>query len=120
MPESKVYSAVNEAVLECVPKEAKRILDIGCGTGAFAERVKGVISAEIVGITYSRIEADLAATRMDLVHHGDLNSFDFRSLGKFDCVVMSHVLEHLYDPLDVLRRLKTALTEVLPKNWARH
>jgi SAM-dependent methyltransferase len=40
---------------------------------------------------------------------GELNAFDFSGLGTFDCVVMSHVLEHLYAPEDLLERIKPIL-----------
>lgn len=104
-----IYQGVNDVVLSLVPKTAYRILDVGCGSGTFGERLRVDRERYIVGITYSEREADLASHRLSEVHHADLNDFDFAALGKFDCVILSHILEHLYFPEDVLQRIKSVL-----------
>ncbi len=102
------YAAVNRPVLNQVPPSARRVLDVGCGTGAFGAELKRR-GAEVVGITYSEAEADLARPGLDRVMVADLNAFDFAGLGPFDCAVCSHVLEHLYDPAAVLGRVARTL-----------
>jgi SAM-dependent methyltransferase len=104
-----VYAGVNETVLSFVPSSAARILDIGCGTGMLGERLSQGDDRYIVGITYSQTEAELASKRLSQVICAELNGFDFSSLGKFDCVVLSHVLEHLYFPDRFLESLKCVL-----------
>ena len=104
-----VYEAVNEPVLSVVPRSAVSILDIGCGNGALGERLRQARECHIVGITYSQQEAELANVRLSRVICADLNSFDFSDLGQFDCVIMSHILEHLYSPESFLERLKCVL-----------
>jgi SAM-dependent methyltransferase len=104
-----VYAGVNECVLSFVPPTAVWILDVGCGTGAFGERLRQERARTVVGITYSQEEAALAAGRLSQVICGELNTFDFVSLGEFDCVILSHILEHLYAPDDLLERLKCVL-----------
>jgi len=104
-----IYEGVNQAVLSVVPATAFRILDVGCGTGTFGECLREQRERYIVGITYSEQEAKLASVRLNEVHCADLNHFDFSQLGKFDCVVLSHILEHLYRPGEVLERLKCVL-----------
>jgi SAM-dependent methyltransferase len=47
--------------------------------------------------------------RLSKVYCADLTTFDFRSLDKFDCVILSHILEHLYSPEELLERLKNVL-----------
>jgi 2-polyprenyl-3-methyl-5-hydroxy-6-metoxy-1,4-benzoquinol methylase len=101
---------VNGRVLSSIPASASRILDVGCGAGDLGECLLAQRKCQVVGITFSQREADIALSRLSEVHCADLNSFDFSHLGKYDCVVLSHVLEHLYDPQGVLLRLKTALT----------
>ena len=63
--------------------------------------------AEIVGITLSSAEAQLAQSCMEEVHVADLEATDFAFLGQkqFDLMVFSHVLEHLRYPDSVLRTL---------------
>jgi len=61
------YSAVNMAVLCRVPASAKRLLDLGCGTGALGRKLKEITDREVVGVTYSKEEAALAAKNLDRV-----------------------------------------------------
>jgi SAM-dependent methyltransferase len=58
---------------------------------------------EVVGVTYSNTEAEIARHYLDRVIVTDLNTFDPTDLGRFDCIVCSHILEHLYWPEQVLR-----------------
>jgi SAM-dependent methyltransferase len=104
------YGAVNMAVLCRVPASAKRLLDLGCGTGALGRELKEKTDREVFGVTYSREEAALAAKNLDCVIVSDLNDFDPENLGEFDCIICSHVLEHLYQPEQLLIRLRPRLS----------
>jgi SAM-dependent methyltransferase len=104
-----IYDGLNEGVLSFVPSTAVRILDVGCGTGVFGERLRRDGERFVAGITYSAQEAELASRRLSHVYCADLTDFDFGPLGKFDCVILSHILEHLYDPENLLDRLKSVL-----------
>ena len=105
-----IYEAVNQPVLGQIPKTTKRILDVGCGTGAFGRQVKQRIDCEVVGVTNSEQEAALAGSELDRAFVCDLNSFDPVQLGEFDCIICSHVLEHLYCPQVLLNRLRSNLS----------
>ena len=104
-----IYNAVNRTVLSLVPASAVRILDVGCGSGVLGEYLRSKQERYVVGITYSQEEAELASRRLSEVYCADLNNFNFEPLGKFDCVILSHILEHLYAPADTLERLKSTL-----------
>jgi SAM-dependent methyltransferase len=104
-----VYEGINEAVLSLVPPSAVRILDVGCGTGTLGNCLLQDAKRYVAGITYSEQEAAIAASRLSQVVRAELNDFDFSTLGEFDCVILSHVLEHLYSPTSVLERLKRVL-----------
>ena len=109
-PNFTIYEAVNQPVLLRVPKTAKRILDIGCGTGSLGRKIKHEINSEIVGVTYSKIEAESAYKCLDRVIIRDINSFNPQELGKFDCIICSHILEHLYQPQALLTHLHDNLS----------
>lgn len=104
-----IYGAVNEAVLARVPKTARRVLDLGCGTGALGRKIKEAMNCQVVGVTYNEAEAELAAEHLDEVLVCDLNSFTSGEAGRFDCIICSHVLEHLYRPDKALAQLRREL-----------
>ncbi len=84
---------------------AKRVLDVGCSTGylAMALTERG---NEVVGLEYDEASAEQARARGLEVLTGDLEGMDLSGAlgeGSFDVVVYADVLEHLRDPLPVLR-----------------
>jgi O-antigen biosynthesis protein len=89
----------------------KRVLDVGCSTGYLARVLNGL------GNTVSGVEYDAAAAKEaepDLVQLvvGDLETLDLAAQfgeGRFDVVVFGDVLEHLRDPLPVLRSARPLL-----------
>lgn len=107
--EELIYGAVNVDVLARVPSGAARVLDVGCGTGALGRVVKERVGCELVGLTHSQAEAEAASAHLDRVLVCDLNEFEPDGLGRFDCVICSHVLEHLYRPERLLKSLKENL-----------
>ena len=109
-PNFTLYEAVNQAVICRVPKTAKRVLDIGCGDGSLGRKIKQDINCEVIGITYSKLEAMRASTCLDQVIIRNLNSFVPHELGQFDCIICSHILEHLYQPQALLYHLHESLT----------
>lgn len=106
-----VYEAINKPVYALVPGTAKRILDVGCGSGSMGREIKKRQSCEIIGLTYSETEAAIAVQNIDRVLVCDLNNFNPNELGMFDCIICSHVLEHLYEPWTLLKALRGNLDQ---------
>lgn len=105
----KVYANCgNEAVLRLVPEAARRILDVGCGAGDNAARLRRP-NREIVGVTLSESEAELAREHCSRVLVTNLEQGLSLAGETFDAVVCSHVLEHICFPDRLLRDIRQAL-----------
>jgi 2-polyprenyl-3-methyl-5-hydroxy-6-metoxy-1,4-benzoquinol methylase len=107
-----VYSdSGNQFVARLVPSNAKHILDVGCGCGDTAALVKGLNpGAWIEGITFNSAEALAAGTILDRVHIFDIEQVipvDIKN--NFDCLLFSHILEHLRDPSGIVLRFLSYL-----------
>ncbi|MEM6477735.1 MAG: class I SAM-dependent methyltransferase [Pseudomonadota bacterium] len=105
----------NPLVLSMVPDGVGRVLDVGCGGGDNAKRLREIApDIEVVGLTHSAEEAEIAAGLMTAIHvidlEKDLTDENMAGWGApFDLLLFSHVLEHLPDPVMVLRRCLTRL-----------
>lgn len=94
----------------------RRVLDVGCATGATGLLIKTAWpEAHVTGIELNRTAAALAATRIDKVIGERLEDIDFSAEGiepgSIDTVLLADVLEHLYDPWDALVRIRPLLSE---------
>jgi SAM-dependent methyltransferase len=104
-----IYGSVNENVLARIPAHVGSVLDVGCGDGRFGAALKSRQACHVTGLTHSAEEAALAREKLDDVLLVDLDRFDFQMTRRFDCIVCSHVLEHLKSPAAVLRQLGALL-----------
>jgi len=87
---------------------APRILDVGCGPGIFLHRLSlRYPNAVVQGVEYSAtaVEAASPALRPRIVHGDILDVAAELGCEPFDLIVCSEVLEHVPDPLAVLRAL---------------
>lgn len=105
------YKQTRPEMIEFVPETARKILDVGCGSGLFGEQLKHNLNSEVWGIELDDNAARLAEEKIDRVLSGDIfqlvndlpNSY-------FDCVIFNDVLEHLVDPFDLLLKIKNKLS----------
>jgi 2-polyprenyl-3-methyl-5-hydroxy-6-metoxy-1,4-benzoquinol methylase len=90
----------------------KRVLDVGCAGGHIAQALRNRGNT-VVGIELDRQAAAKAGEFCERVIVADLDAFDFDALGedRFDVVLASDVLEHLKDPVRVLKRLGTLVAD---------
>ena len=54
------YIQTRPEMLSFIPKEAKRILDVGCAEGRFACKLKELLGAEVWGIEHAPAAAEVA------------------------------------------------------------
>jgi SAM-dependent methyltransferase len=89
---------------DCPPWRGQgRYLDVGCGSGG-SLGVAQVLGWQVAGIEMDAAAADKARRFAHEVHVGDVLAAPF-SAGRFDVVTAFHVLEHVADPVVVVRRM---------------
>ncbi|NOX76410.1 MAG: class I SAM-dependent methyltransferase [Gammaproteobacteria bacterium] len=90
-----------------VAKAGARLLDMGCGNGAFLLRARKA-GWDVVGIDFDVKAVGIARAQGLNVRLGGVNDLD-SSTEPFDVITISHVIEHVHYPLEVLRTCYTLL-----------
>ncbi len=99
-------------MLAFLPNGCKKILDIGCGEGIFAQQLKNREDAETWGIELMEIPGEKAKKVLDRVFIGPCENYlDDLPDNYFDAIYCNDVLEHLIDPYTVLAKLKNKLSD---------
>ena len=83
------------------------LLDFGCGDGSFMSRLQRV-GWKVSGIEQDPKAAASLRTRLGFDVRPSLEDFTDRA-GEFDVITVSHVIEHLADPVETLRSLRRYL-----------
>lgn len=96
-------AASHRAVLDAVPR-GSRVLDVGCAGGHLAAALVAERGCTVVGIDR---DVEAARARGIEAREADLDRDELEASG-FDVVVFADVLEHLRDPVAVLRAARAA------------
>jgi len=86
--------------------DAKKILDIGCGLGWLLSYLND--DWDKYGVEISKFASN-HAKQYGNVFNGILENFPDN--GKFDVIVMNHVIEHLEDPVWALNKIRSMLND---------
>lgn len=90
-----------------LPEGGGSLLDVGCGNGAFL-RLAAACGWRVVGLEPDRVAVDRARQAGLTVHRGGIEYFE-GAIELFDVITLNHVIEHVHDPVDVLRRCRSLL-----------
>lgn len=87
------------------------ILDVGCSNGNFGEALISKKRCRVDGIEMAHDDYILALKKLNKVHNYSIEDFlnDINNKKKYDYIVFLDVIEHLVDPVSVLKRLKSKL-----------
>ena len=110
-----IKSNIDSGVMYLPAKTMGLLLDVGCGNGEAMEYLQRV-GWGVEGIDLDPVAIELARSRGLHAHVGSLGTQRF-SAEHFDAITLSHVLEHVPDPIsflgDCLRILKPGGTIIV-------
>ncbi len=99
----KYYEAPREDVLDLVPRDARKVLSVGCGCGSTEERLvkRGL---EVVGIPLDSIIRTTAASKGITMLPPDFDLASKQLSGqRFDCILMQDILQQLPCPSTIIK-----------------
>lgn len=108
MTEGHGIDTGHAALLRLLPRDARLIIELGCGTGTLAAQYRrSNPRVQYLGVERHLPAIDRAARRLDRVVYGDAELLTLDQLGvapgTVDCLVYDEVLEHVVDPWKLVR-----------------
>mgnify|MGYP005849940021 CR=1 FL=1 len=102
------YELTNSKTMFLGKKKPGKLLDIGCGNGSFLAGMRD-LGWDVVGLEPDKKAAQIAEKQFQLKVYSD--TLENLNLGSelFDAITLSHVLEHVINPRDVLSRCHSLL-----------
>lgn len=105
------HDLLRPEILSRVPITARRILDVGCGTGRLGKAIKERQECVVNGVEVDEGALLEAAKNLDNVYAANLDNPRKPKYGKkYDCLIFADILEHLQNPWGVFLQ-ETALLE---------
>ena len=108
--QSSYFENPREEMLPFIPTDVSRMLEIGCGNGAFGALLKRSRDVEVTGVEAFPDAAERAREVLDQVLGSNVEVDELElPQGYFDCITYNDVLEHLRDPWMTVSRLSCFL-----------
>lgn len=113
MQQTPVHQNHNPELLNLIPRDAKRVVEVGCSSGALArEYRKSNAQVHYTGLEIDPGYAEMARVHCDRVLDLNIEHAQPEMLATdlaADCWVFGDVLEHLYDPWRTLANIRKSL-----------
>ena len=111
--EHPYYDNPRPEVITHFPDKTKRVLEIGCGTGATLQAIREKLDLEwIGGVELNKEAAERARPVCDKVWNVDVEAYELGEVieaGTLDVILCLDVLEHLVDPWEQIWRFSKLL-----------
>lgn len=109
---SKVYShKVNSEVIRAIPLNTKTLLDLGCGKGENGLEIAKSRSTILDAVTISLEELNAVKEIYKNVYLFNLEEGLPNIDSKYDCILCSHLLEHIAYPEKLLKAIHSQLAD---------
>lgn len=90
-------------------RQVRRILDVGCGSGAFLDMARQS-GYETYGLELNQAAAEKARVKGHVIYQSLLHELDSeKTSGTFDLITLFQVLEHVSDPVGVIKQAAAVL-----------
>lgn len=93
-------ASLDASVFYLTAQHGGRLLEVGCGSGVTLKGMQ-VLGWDVEGVDFDINSVRNARSKGLTVRHGDLVGQQYQN-NTFDVIVMSHVIEHVPDPLRLL------------------
>jgi len=104
------FSQERPELLSLIPNDVSNILDLGCGGGVLGKIIKRRQSVNYCGIELDPKAAENAKLFLDTVYTGNLETMNIPfKRDTFDILIFADVLEHMFNPFQVLKRWLSVL-----------
>ena len=109
MEQTPIHELHNPDLLALIPKNSKRLIEIGCSSGALAREFKIVVpEAHYTGIEIDSNYAELAkrfCNDVSVLNIEKANEDFWISKADRDCWIFGDTLEHLQNPWRILKKI---------------
>jgi trans-aconitate methyltransferase len=113
MSQTPVHEFYNPELLDIIPWGASRLIEVGCSSGAMAREFKKISpTCHYLGIEIDPAYAKLAQRYCDQSLVLDIETADdtfWSTNADRDCWIFGDILEHLRDPWNVLRQVRSVM-----------